>query len=297
MCDAAPGSWVHPRHHTKGGTLHLPVGLAIIGFPGMGINDAVGHAFNSLAGRSRFLDDLFSLGLHNDLVKGAVIGACFFAAWFGGATREDLLRARATLLTTLVAAALVLASTKTMSHVIVLPRPAILSQRLYLLEGDQLRESRRLTFRVPLDDWDRTKARTLSEGRVEIDDLGGFPSDHAGFFVTIALGIWLVSRAAGSIALIWTFCVILAGKLVTGQHSLYDVVAGTAMAAAGLAVCRFLAGRWLSRPLERAADWTLRHGALSTALLFVVMFEVGSTLNHLPEIASTIHGGLVHRGR
>ena len=288
-----------PDAHTKGGILHLPVGFAIpyIGYPGMGLNDAVGRAFNSLAGRSPFLDDLFSLGLHNDLVKGAIIGACFFAAWFGHASREDLLRARVTLLTTLAAAALVLATTKTMSHDIVLPRPSILAQRFYLLEGDQLRESPRVALRVPLDAWDQTKARALSEGQVLVDDLGSFPSDHAGFFVTIALGIWLVSRAAGAIALVWTFCIILAGKLVTGQHSLVDVVAGSAMAVVGITLGRWVAGRWLSRPLERVADWTLRHGALSSALIFLVMFEAGSTLDHLPENTSTIRRGIGQLGR
>ncbi|TMQ72122.1 MAG: phosphatase PAP2 family protein [Candidatus Eisenbacteria bacterium] len=285
--------------NAKGGPLNLPVVLAIpmIGFhwDPVRINDAVGQALNNLAGRSRLLDDLLYLGLHNDLAKGAVIGACFFAAWFGHASREDLLRARAILLTTLAAAALVLATTKTMSHVIVLPRPAILSQRLYLLEGDQLREQARLPFRVPLDGWDQTKARTLSEGQVLVDDLGGFPSDHAGLFVTLALGIWVVSRAAGAIALFWTFGVILAGKIITGQHSLFDVVAGTAMAVLGLAICLGVASRWLDRPLERLANWTLRHGAFASALIFLVMFEVGSTLDHLPDLATAILKGLKGR--
>src|SRR5437016_7327430 len=49
-----------------------------------------------------------------------------------------------------------------------------------------------------------TLFRSLVNGDVETNDLGSFPSDHAGFFIAISLGIWLASRRLGLIALGWT---------------------------------------------------------------------------------------------
>ena len=77
-----------------------------------------------------------------------------------------------------------------------LPRPFIQSQKAFHLEGDQLVESQRLSFRVPFDK-DSQRIIRLREGDIFPNDLGSFPSDHAGFYLTLAVGIWLASRWIG----------------------------------------------------------------------------------------------------
>src|SRR5437016_6890703 len=115
-----------------------------------------------------------------------------------------------------------------------------------------------------------TLFRSLVNGDVETNDLGSFPSDHAGFFIAISLGIWLASRRLGWIALGWTVLVILTGKMISGQHTPLDIAAGAAVAIAEVSIIQFAARRQLNRLLDKASGWTLRYSALSSALVFAV---------------------------
>ena len=101
-------------------------------------------------------------------------------------------------------------TTKVLSKTIFLPRPEIQSQKIYRLEGDQLVEMKRMPVRIMLDETSQKDYRALLSGEIETNDLGSFPSDHAGFFIAISLGIWLASRRLGLLALGWSVFVILA---------------------------------------------------------------------------------------
>src|SRR5712691_2325061 len=180
---------------------------------------------NGMAGRSWFFDSIVGLTQGNDLIKAGLIGCCFFAAWYSGKTLEDTRARRKILLTTLIAAVCVLATTKALSHTIFLPRPAIESQKIYHLSGDNLVELKRSAVRVPLDEASQKDHRDLLNGDVQTNDLGSFPSDHASFFLAISLGIFLVSRRIGLIALGWTVFVILTGKMIMGAHAPVDIAA------------------------------------------------------------------------
>ena len=123
----------------------------------------------------------------------------------------------------------------------------------------------------------------------------GLTSDHAGLFVSV-LGIWLASPGVGALALAWTLIVILGSKLLGGQHTPLDVLAGATIGVIAVAVSQFLGGRQLRGPLDRLALWTMRHQALSGALLFLVLFEICSTLTHLTSLmhgAATFLKGMV----
>lgn len=45
---------------------------------------------------------------------------------------------------------------------------------------------KRMPVRIPLDDTSQKDYRALTNGDVETNDLGSFPSDHAGFFLAIS---------------------------------------------------------------------------------------------------------------
>ena len=246
------------------------------------LNEQLTLLVNSVAGRSWLFDNVVAFFQDNDLAKAGVIGCCFLAAWYGGKSIDGTNARRRILITTLIAAVCVITTTKVLSHTIFLPRPEIQSQKIYRLEGDQLVAMKRIPVRIPLDETSQKDYRALLSGDVDSNDLGSFPSDHAGFFIAISLGIWLASRRLGWLALAWTcLVIILAGKLIGAHHTPLDIVAGAAVAVGELAVIQYVVRNRFSGWLDKLSGLTVRYSALSSALVFLVAFEVSSTMVHI----------------
>ena len=244
-------------------------------------NDQLLLLINSVAGRSYVFDSMVAFFLDNDLAKAGVIGGCFLAAWYGGKTIESTNTRRRILITTLLAAVCVITTTKVLSKTIFLPRPEIQTQKIYRLEGDQLVEMKRMPVRTMLDEESQKDHRALLSGDIDSNDLGSFPSDHAGFFIAISLGIFLASRRLGFLALGWSIFVILAGKMISGQHTPLDVAAGAAVAVTELALVQYVLRKRFRSWLDGLTGLTLRYSALSSAVVFLIAFEVSSTMIHI----------------
>jgi len=245
------------------------------------LNDQILLGINSIAGRSWLFDSIVAFFIDNDLAKAGVIGGCFLAAWYGGKTIESTNARRKILITTLVAAVFVITTTKVLSKTIFLPRPEIQTQKIYRLEGDELVEMKRMPVRTMLDEESQKDHRALLSGDIDPNDLGSFPSDHAGFFIAISLGILLASRRIGLLALGWSIFVILGGKLISGQHTPLDIAAGATVAIAELALIQYVVRRSFRGWLDKLTGLTLRYSALSSAIIFLVAFEVSSTMIHI----------------
>ena len=245
------------------------------------LNDQLLLGINSVAGRSWLFDSIVAFFLDNDLAKAGVIGGCFLAAWYGGKSIESTSARRKILITTLVAAVFVITTTKVLSKTIFLPRPEIRTQKIYRLEGDELVEMKRMPVRTMLDEESQKDHRALLSGDIDPNDLGSFPSDHAGFFIAISLGIFLASRRIGLLALGWSIFVILGGKLISGQHTPLDIAAGATVAIAELALIQYVVRRSFRGWLDKLTGLTLRYSALSSAIIFLVAFEVSSTMIHI----------------
>jgi len=245
------------------------------------LNDKLLLLLNSAAGRSWLFDSIVAFFLDNDLAKAGVIGCCFLAAWYGGKSTNSTNARRKVLIATLIAAVCVITTTKVLSKTIFLPRPEIQSQKIYRLEGEQLVEMKRMPVRFMLDEESQKNYHALLSGDVETNDLGSFPSDHAGFFFAIALGIWLASRRLGWLALGWTVVVIMGGKMISAQHTPLDIAAGATVAIVELSLVQFVLRKRFSGLLEKLASLTLRYSALSSAIVFLVAFEVSSTMIHI----------------
>lgn len=261
-------------------TLLATIATGIIGILQL-ISDRIYLYANSISGKSWFVDNLIALPLDNHLIKAAVVGACFMAAWYGTADKAETARRRRILLATLVACVFVIATTKTLSKTVFLPRPFIQSQTAYHLEGDQLVESKRLPYHVPQDEENKKAWENLQHGEVIQNDLGSFPSDHAGFYVTLAVGILLASRVFGLIAISWTVLIALSARIITGQHSPLDIVTGSVIGIAILLVVQFFASRWFRRLFDPVVNWTFEHSAVATAIMFVISFEATNTLENV----------------
>jgi membrane-associated phospholipid phosphatase len=244
-------------------------------------NDQLLLWINGLAGRSWLFDSVVAFFQDNDLAKAGVIGCCFLAAWYGGKSDKSTNVRRKILIATLIAAVFVITTTKVLSHTIFLPRPEILSQKIYRLEGDQLVEMKRVPVRISLDDTSQKDHRALLSGDMDTNDLGSFPSDHAGFFLAISFGILLASRRLGLLALGWTLFVILAGKMIGAHHTPLDIAAGAAVAVGELALIQYVLRKYFNGWLDKLTGLSLRYGAMSSALIFMVAFEVSSTMIHI----------------
>jgi len=245
------------------------------------LNDKLLLLLNSAAGRSWLFDSIVAFFLDNDLAKAGVIGCCFLAAWYGGKSTNSTNARRKILIATLIAAVCVITTTKILSKTIFLPRPEIQSQKIYRLEGEQLVEMKRMPVRFMLDEESQKTHHALLSGDVETNDLGSFPSDHAGFFIAISLGIWLASRRLGWLALGWTVLVILGGKMISAQHTPLDIAAGAMVAIVEVSLIQFVLRKQFSGLMERLTSLTLRYSALSSAVIFLVAFEVSSTMIHI----------------
>src|SRR5260370_18104205 len=88
------------------------------------LNEQLLLAINSVAGRSWLFDTVVAFFQDNDLAKAGVIGCCFLAAWYGAKSDKTTNMRRQTLITTLIAARFVIATTKVLSHTIFFPHPA-----------------------------------------------------------------------------------------------------------------------------------------------------------------------------
>jgi membrane-associated phospholipid phosphatase len=248
------------------------------------LSDALYEFCNRIVGHSWLLDNLIALPVNNQLFKAALLGGCFLAAWYGK-DEATVRRNRHSLLVTLIASVFVIAVTQTISKRLLLPRPFIQSQQSFHLENDRLVESRPLPYRVPLDSDSQKQYKALLDGEIVQNDLGAFPSDHAGFYVTLAVGVWLVSRSLGWLAIAWTFLVLLGSRIITGQHSPLDVLAGAAIGISILLLLQYLFHRSLRPLLDPIVNWTMRHQTLSTVLIFIVVFEASNTLQDLRPVA------------
>jgi membrane-associated phospholipid phosphatase len=248
------------------------------------VNDYLYEMINGLAGRSWILDNLIDLPLQSNLVKAGLVGACFLFVWLGGKDGAEIARRRKILLITIIASVFVITTTKTLSKTIFLPRPFIQSQKAFHLEGDRLVESPRLEYRVPLDDENQKSFQALQRGEIIQNDLGSFPSDHAGFYMTLAFGILLACRSAGLIALFWTLFVTLGSRVITGQHSPLDIAVGSGIGIGMLLALQFIIGNWGKRLIDPIVDWTLKHSAFSSAVIFIFLFEAVNKLQDIQHL-------------
>ncbi len=165
------------------------------------------------------------------LLKGGILAAMFWWAWFRPATNQDAdtERDRQRLFATLVGCVIAIA----------LARGLALS----------------LPFRVrPLHE--AALGWVVPDGIAadNMESWSSFPSDHAVLFFEWATGLWWVSRRAGLLAYAHALLVICLPRLFLGIHYPTDLLAGAAMGVVVAAVCNLWLAqqRWVAAMVETA---------------------------------------------
>lgn len=236
-------------------------------------------------GRSVWFDSLLGLSLKNELVKSVPLAACFLSAWHSGEDRVRLARRRI-LLIAIVAAIAASGLSRSLSESNSRPRPYVLSQRVYQFSDGEAIEQPRRPLPVPMDNASQERVAALLEGDVPQNDFQSAPSDHASLFFALSLGITMAWPAAGGPALLWTLFVIVVPRLWFGLHSPADIVTGCALGASGLLALRLVFDRWAATPLDRITTFLSQREHLSSPLLFVILFEICVTFDHVKALGS-----------
>jgi undecaprenyl-diphosphatase len=101
-----------------------------------------------------------------------------------------------------------------------------------------------------------------------------FPSDHAMLFMSIATGLWFMSRRLGAAACAYVLLVILAPRVYLGMHHPTDVLLGSllGMVLAASANWAPVRARLAREPLR----WSSAHASSFYAVAFVVALQVAT---------------------
>ncbi|WP_028212466.1 phosphatase PAP2 family protein [Paraburkholderia mimosarum] len=122
-----------------------------------------------------------------------------------------------------------------------------------------------------------------------LSNWSSFPSDHAMLWVAIAMGIFLVWRVIGALALLYVTLIICLPRAYLGYHYPTDLIAGAAI---GVVVTWILTRDAVRKrtavPVLRSMK---RFPGPAAALAFLVCFELVTQFDDLLQLAhSALHG-------
>ena len=218
---------------------------------------------NAFATKSFVFDRSIGLFVDNRLLKGGVIVAIFYWAWFSFSSQS---RERSVLLIALIATPFVVV----IARLLALNLPF----RQRPIHDDEL------DFTIPIG----IKERAM-------DGWSSFPSDHAVLYFSISVGIFLASRRLGSVAIAYSLIFIGFPRVYVGYHYPTDVVGGC-LIGGGLILSSihiFLN----SQILDRIRLWSDANPGAFYAMFFLITFEMASLFDQSREIVSSLHKFLV----
>ena len=224
---------------------------------------AILGCLNGFARTSWRFDYLVNAVSSNHLLKGGIIVAVFWWAWFRHNDHDDLDVRRARLLATLVA--------------------CLVAEAL----------ARGLALTLPF------RARPLHNPSIHfllpyavvptvLESWSSFPSDHAVLFFALATGIWLVAKPAGRFAFAYVLLVICLPRVYLGLHYPTDILGGAAL---GITVA-WLANTARFRKIiaQPALRWAAASPGTFYAGLMLLSIEIADLFDHVQAILSLLHG-------
>ena len=207
------------------------------------------RAVNRFAGQW-FLDSLTDIEENTILLKGGLFMAVYCWLWFESRGRKQE-RTRQTLIAMLVAGMAALFIARGLAHIIPF--------RIRPMYADPLYHHPVYNIMANMEDW------------------SSFPSDTAALFFALAMGVFLIWRAAGALLLAYAAVWICLPRLYLGLHYPRDLLVGAWIGSACACLAWFVArtrlyGRWIGRPLLR-----LEHNYPPIFYLFAfpVVYETG----------------------
>jgi undecaprenyl-diphosphatase len=225
---------------------------------------------NSFAHRWFALDATVALIATNNLIKGGVIAALIWWAWFRPSANLSLNRE-------LLSCGIV---TGFLSLLVARTLAGLLPYRERPLHAAGLH------FQMP-----------YASNEDMLIHWSSFPSDHAALFFALALSLSFVSRRAGIAALCYTFFIVCLPRIYMGFHYPTDILAGALIALGAASLVKIASFRIaMTRPVMRVLK--VSPGAFYAGF-FILTFQIAITFDSLRHIGryfvellkSTLFGG------
>lgn len=215
--------------------------------------------FNQFALRSVKFDNLILLISVNVLLKGGVIVALLWYAWFKEDNLKVVQRNRQYILATVLASFVAIVGARLMA--------LLLPLRLRPLHNPEM------MLQFPLE-------KEVLEG------WSSFPSDHAVLFFTLATGLFFVSRVLGEIGIAHAIFVICLPRIYLGLHYPTDILAGAFI---GIGISLWVNRRKISSTITKLPINLLnKNPSLFYSCFFILLFEIAEMFNSLRNIARII---------
>ena len=113
-----------------------------------------------------------------------------------------------------------------------------------------------------------------------------FPSDHAMLWMSIAVGIFIISRRVGTLALLYVILFICLPRAYLGFHYPTDLLAGAAI---GIVITYIMTRDAVrSRYAPHALRWIERYPGLSAMLGFVLCLELVTQFDEIRTFATSV---------
>jgi undecaprenyl-diphosphatase len=230
------------------------------------IDSTVIHFFNGFAHRSFVFDSLVVRISNSNLVKGGIMMALFWWAWFRPDSASS--KKREMLVTGPVAAAFAMIVARTL--------PLVLPFRVRPMHNPLL------NFQLP-----------YAMDPSTLISWSSFPSDHAVLYFCLAITIWYASKPLGAVALCHALFVICLPRIYIGAHYPTDILCGALL---GAAIASLALNNQLRRVVSRPGlFWLQNHPQSFCAFLFLFCFEVSEqfdSVRHLAVLSITLfHAG------
>lgn len=220
---------------------------------------AILTALNQFARHSWLFDRLVNFWSHEHLLKGGVLVAVLWWAWFrpGADQAGDRRRVVVTVAGTMVALGLGKLCQLACGF---RPRPIHVHE---------------LGFVVP-----------YGMSSTVLDGWSSFPSDHAILFGAVSAGLFLISRRAGLLVLAYSLIMVLLPRAYLLLHYPTDLIAGLLIGAATVVAAQ----RYLlrARAVECVVAWADSRPALAYPLMFLVSFQIAVLFDNVRAIAIAV---------
>lgn len=213
----------------------------------MSLDLAVTEFFNEFVQQSWAFDAVMVYLASSNLAKGYLILPLFWWAWF----REDGDENRHAMLVTLLISCIVAVAISQIAQYKPIRVRPLFTPELHLKHAEGLQE------------W-------------HYSSWSSFPSDHATFFFSLAVGMFFISQALGWLALVHAVVIISFPRVYLGLHYLTDIAAGALLG--GSITYAFCTSE---RIRTRLGSWTKTCERTRPAALYTGLFVLTTQMTYL----------------